>query len=74
MSRLQPLVQQRAPLVDQRTEWQRKHSVAESGLNGLKAQMTEVESAEREVVRLAPLVRRQEESEANKATAQNAVS
>jgi len=74
ITRLQPQVQQRAPLVDQRTEWQRKHSVAESRLNGLKAQMTEVESAEREAARLTPLVRRQEEMEANKVEAQNVVS
>jgi len=74
ITRLQPQVQQRAPLVDQRTEWQRKHSVAESRLNGLKAQMTEVESAEHEAARLAPLARRQEEMEANKVEAQSVVS
>jgi exonuclease SbcC len=72
VARLQPLVQKRTSLIDQKIEWQRKHSVVESLLDGLKAQMSEVEDAEREVTRLTPMVLQQEELEENKAIAQNA--
>jgi len=74
MARLQLLVRQRTPLIQRLADWHSKLSLAESLLDRLEVELGDVVQAEGEVVRLAPLVRRQEELEANKAAAQNAVS
>jgi len=74
MARLQLLVRQRTPLIEQRADWHRKLLLAQGLLDRLEVDLTEVAQAEGELAQLAPLVRRQEEFETNKTAAQNAVS